>query len=162
MSTTMVSLSPPAFLPPSLPPHPAQSMSYFLCCLWNGTHSLFLFCLFLSLRMNEFKGALTLDSDFGVMKISPPSPLLPVPPPSQQLPLNPLSPLSVIDCASRLCLLAQGGACVRCVSACMRGCGSHVCVVQPSFALPPVWLQGEFVCVLFVLSTLVRGVPLSL
>lgn len=112
--------------------------------------------------MNEFKGALTLDSDFGVMKISPPSPLLPVPPPSQQLPLNPLSPLSVIDCASRLCLLAQGGACVRCVSACMRGCGSHVCVVQPSFALPPVWLQGEFVCVLFVLSTLVRGVPLPL
>lgn len=37
-----------------------------------------------------------------------------------------------------------------------------VCVVLPSFALPPVWLQGEFVCVLFVLSTLVRGVPLSL
>ena len=55
MSATMLSLSlpapsPPAFLPPSLA-RPVESMPYFLCCLWNGTHSL-LFAVFHSAWMN--------------------------------------------------------------------------------------------------------------
>lgn len=67
-SPSLAAPSPPFLLPPS-PAHPVQSMPYFLCCLWNGTHSLLSSVCFLSLRMNEFKGTPTLDSDLGMMMI---------------------------------------------------------------------------------------------
>ena len=163
MSATMLSLSlaapsPPAFLPPSLA-RPVQSMPYFLCCLWNGTHSL-LFAVFHSAWMNlRVSQHLTLIWEW--WGFVPFSPLLSLPPLSnssspfhcQWLTAPPISvSLRREEPAYGVHGGEEGGG----------GCHMYVCVVQPCLALPPPTCVAP-VCVLFVLSTLLRGVlpPLS-
>lgn len=127
-------------LSPTLPcsPRTEHALLPVLSLKWDTLSSV---CC-LSLRMNEFKGIPTLDSDLRMMRVCPLFSSA-VSPSSFQLQLS-LS-LSVIDCTSHFCLLAQGGACIWCA----RGGGgwgwvSHVCV-WCSLAWPGlpllVWLQ---------------------
>lgn len=146
-------------LSPTLPcsPRTEHALLPVLSLKWDTLSSV---CC-LSLRMNEFKGIPTLDSDLRMMRVCPLFSSA-VSPSSFQLQLS-LS-LSVIDCTSHFCLLAQGGACIWCARGGRRvGVGvTCMCVVQPSLARPPPTCVAP-VCVLFVLSTLLRGVlpPLS-
>lgn len=112
-------------LSPTLPcsPRTEHALLPVLSLKWDTLSSV---CC-LSLRMNEFKGIPTLDSDLRMMRVCPLFSSA-VSPSSFQLQLS-LS-LSVIDCTSHFCLLAQGGACIWCARGGEEGgggCHMYVC-----------------------------------